>query len=218
LFVVNEKCKKLSKPQQEAFHCVVARSIYLWKHTRPDIGTADSFLTKQVREPDLDNWKKLDHLIIYLKADRLRKWQLGADDSKDLMWYVDCAFGVHANYCSHMGGGLTMGKGFAISVSRAHKLNTRSLTEGEIVSVDDCLSLILWSRESMVAQGYGCNRNIILQDNMSSILLENNGKASSGKRTRHMNIRYFILVSLIGWTKRNPRSCEYHARTWYLIT
>ena len=87
-----------------------------------------------------------------------------------------------------------MGKGFAISVSKAHKLNTRILTEGEIVSVDDYLSLILWSREFMIAQGYGCNRNIILQDNINSILLENNGKASSGKRTQHMtNIRYFSI-------------------------
>ena len=81
-----------------------------------------------------------------------------ADDSKDLMWYVDCAFGVHANYRSHTGGGLKTGKGFAISISKAHKLNTRSSTEGEIVSVDDCLSLILWAREFMIAQGYGCNK------------------------------------------------------------
>ena len=113
------------------------------------------------------------------------------------MWYVDCAFGVHADYRSHMGDGLTMGKGFAISISKAHKLNTRSSTEGEIVSVDDCLALILWSREFMIAQGYGCNWNIILQDNMSSILLENNGKASSGKRTRHMKIRYFGITDQV---------------------
>jgi hypothetical protein len=177
LFVVNEECKKLPKKQQEAFHCVVVKSIYLWKHGRPDIGTAVSFLTKRVREPDLDDWQMLDHMIIYLKADMLPKWELRADNSNDLMWYVDCAFGVHADYCSHTGGTLTMGKGFAISISKAHKLNTRSLTEGEIVSVDDCLALILWLHEFMIAQGYGCNRNIILQHKMSSILLENNGKA-----------------------------------------
>ena len=49
LFVMNEECKKLPKKQQKAFHCVVAKSIYLWKHSRPDIGTAVSFLTKQVK-------------------------------------------------------------------------------------------------------------------------------------------------------------------------
>ena len=160
LCVVNEECKKMPKKQQEAFHFVVAKSIYLWKHGRPDIGTAVSFLTKRVREPDLDNWRKLDHMITYLTADRLRKWELQEDESKDLMWYVDCAFGVHSDYRSHTGGRLTMGKGFAISVSKAHKLNTRSSTEGEIVSVNDCLALILWSREFMIAQEYGCNRKI----------------------------------------------------------
>ena len=92
-------------------------------------------------------------MITYLKTNRLRKWELRADDSKDLMWYVDCAFGVHANYRSHTGGRLTMGKGFAISVSKAHKLNTRSSTEGKILSVDDCLLLILWYCEFMIAQG-----------------------------------------------------------------
>ena len=82
-------------------------------------------------------------MVSLLKADRLRKWVLAADDGKDLMWYVDCAFGVHLNYCSHTGGGLTIGKGFAISVSKGHKLNVGSPTEGEIVSVNDCLSLVL---------------------------------------------------------------------------
>jgi len=147
LFEINKDCEKLPKKHQEAFHSVVAKSIYLWKHARPDIGTAVSFLTKRVREPDLDDWNKLDHLITFLKADRLRKWVLAADDSKDLMWYVDCAFGVHSDYKSHTGGGLTMGKGFAITVSKCHRLNVRSSTEGEIVSVDDCFSLVLWSRK-----------------------------------------------------------------------
>jgi hypothetical protein len=44
------------------------------------------------------------------------------------LWYVDCAFGG-----THTGGGLTMGKGFAITVSKCHKLNVGSSTEGEIV-------------------------------------------------------------------------------------
>ena len=155
-------------------------------------------------------------MISLLKADRLRKWVLAADDSKDLMWYVDCAFGVHSDYKSHTGGGLTMGKGFAITVSKGHRLNVRSSTEGEIVSVDDCLSLVLWSRKFMIAQGYGCNRNIILQDNKSSVLMEINGKASSGKRTRHMNIRFFNITDRVEkgeveimWVPREDMVADY---------
>ena len=36
-----------------------------------------------------------------------------------------------------------------------------------------------------------------LQDNKSSILLEWNGRASSGKRTRHINIRYYFITDRV---------------------
>jgi len=35
--------------------------------------------------------------------------------------------------------------------------------------------------------------NVVYQDNQSAILLERNGQASCGKRTRHINIRYFFI-------------------------
>ena len=38
---------------------------------------------------------------------------------------------------------------------------------------------------------------VIQQDNTSTIQLENNGKQSSTKRTRHINIRYFYVTSKI---------------------
>ncbi len=36
--------------------------------------------------------------------------------------------------------------------------------------------------------------NIVYQDNKSAILLEKNGKRSSSKRTRAINIRYFFIT------------------------
>jgi hypothetical protein len=48
------------------------------------------------------------------------------------------------------------------------------------------------------ARLYEIEKNILYQDNMvSAILLEENGKKSSGKRTRALNIQYFFLW----WTK-----------------
>ena len=46
----------------------------------------------------------------------------------------------------------------------------------------------------MEEQGYKTERNVLLQDNKSAILLEKNGKRSSGKRTRALNIRYFFIT------------------------
>jgi small nuclear ribonucleoprotein (snRNP)-like protein len=96
-----------------------------------------------------------------------------------------------------------MSKGFVISKSGGQKLTTRSSTEGELVAVDDCMSLILWAREFLIAQGVQVRRNIILQDNMSSILLEENGRASSGKRMRHINIRYYFVTD-----RKKKGECE----------
>jgi hypothetical protein len=46
----------------------------------------------------------------------------------------------------------------------------------------------------MEAQGYQVQDNILFQDNKSAILLEKNGKASSSKHTKHVNIRYFFVI------------------------
>jgi len=42
-------------------------------------------------------------------------------------------------------------------------------------------------------QGVKIDDTILCQDNMSSILLGKNGRSSSSKRTRHMNIRFFFI-------------------------
>jgi hypothetical protein len=49
----------------------------------------------------------------------------------------------------------------------------------------------------MEAQGYKVQDNVLFQDKKSSILLEENGKASSSKRTKHFNIRYFFITDRV---------------------
>jgi hypothetical protein len=98
---------------------------------------------------------------------------------------------VHPTMRGHTGSGLTMGRGFPISVSTKQMLNTKSLTESESVGIDDMMAIILWTHYFLVSQGYGVIENLMLHDNKSSILLERNGKASSGKHTRHINICCF---------------------------
>jgi hypothetical protein len=90
-----------------------------------------------------------------------------------------------------------MGRGFPIVTSTKQKLNTRSSTETEIVGVDDCMPAICWSRYFMEAQGYQVIENIVYQDNKSAILMERNGKASSSKRTKHINIRYYFVTDRV---------------------
>ena len=85
-----------------------------------------------------------------------------------------------------------MGRGLPVTASKKQQLNTQSSTESEVVGVDEFMPGILWTRNIMKAQYYDVVENIIYQDNKSAILLEKNGKTSSGKRTKHISIRYFL--------------------------
>jgi hypothetical protein len=61
------------------------------------------------------------------------------------------------------------------------------------VGANDASVLVLWTKLFPAEQGYMVNDNILFQDNKSTILLQENGKKSSGSRTRALNIRYFFL-------------------------
>jgi hypothetical protein len=48
-----------------------------------------------------------------------------------------------------------------------------------------------------MAQGYEISDNVVFQDNQSTMLLEKNGWASRGCRTRHINIWYFFVTDQV---------------------
>ena len=56
------------------------------------------------------------------------------------------------------------------------------------------------------AQGYEIEENVVYQDNQSAILLEKNGKFSSSKRTKHVDMRYFFITDRI---EKKEVSVEY---------
>jgi hypothetical protein len=59
LFQVNDDSPPLTEHQATTFHNFVAKCLFLTKRARPDISTAEAFLTTRVKGPDQDDWKKL---------------------------------------------------------------------------------------------------------------------------------------------------------------
>ncbi|CAJ1935770.1 unnamed protein product [Cylindrotheca closterium] len=102
-----------------------------------------------------------------------------------------------AHFKSHTGGTLSFGGGAAQVMSKKQKLNSRSSTEAELIAVDDVVTMILWTKLFMEWQGYPIEKNILYQDNKSAILLEENGRKSTGKRSRAINIRYFFITDQV---------------------
>jgi hypothetical protein len=69
------------------------------------------------------------------------------------------------------------------------------------------MPIILWTRYFLLSQGYGVVKNLLLQDNRSSILLERNGRALSGKPTRHINIQYFFISDWVNMKEVSLHWC-----------
>jgi len=56
---------------------------------------------------------------------------------------------------------------------------------------------VLWTCHFLAAQGEYVPTTTIYQDNKSTILLAENGKSSSSKWTRHLNVRYYFVTDQI---------------------
>ena len=82
-------------------------------------------------------------------------------------------------------------------MSLKQKLNSNSSTTAELVAVHQALPMVTWVPLFLEEQGYPIEENIIYQDNQSTMLLEQNEKKSSCKRTRHLNIRFFMVTNQV---------------------
>jgi len=189
--------KPLPQAQKEEFHTFVAKGLFACKRARQDIHTAVTALCTRVKQPNDDDWRKLLQLLRYINGTVEDKLILSADDLHVLKWWVDASFAVHPDFKSHTGGAMSYGQGAPITRSAKQKLNTRSSTEAELVAVDDMVQMILWTDLFLESQGYKVAKNYLFQDNKSAILLEKNGKKSSSKRTRAINIRYFFIADQV---------------------
>ena len=207
LFTVSPDAKKLDSNDADMFHHNTAKLLFLCKRARPDIQTAVAFLCTRVQQPDTDDYKKLARVMRYLRNTADMPLTLEADELYVLKWWVDASYAVHPDMRSHTGGAMSLGKGVVFGTSTRQKLNTKSSTEAELVGVNDVMPQALWTRYFLEAQGYRVTDNVIFQDNQSAILLEKNGRASSSKRTRHINIRYFFVADRIAQGEVSVEYC-----------
>jgi KUP system potassium uptake protein len=95
------------------------------------------------------------------------------------------------------GGTASLGKGCLMSTATTQGINTRSSTETELVALDAMMPQVLWTNYFLDGQSYGAARTVVYQDNKSTILLATNGRASSSKRTKHINQRFYFVKDRI---------------------
>ena len=101
---------------------------------------------------------------------------------------------MHLDFKSHTGAIITTGEGTIQTICSKQKLNMQSSTESELVGGDDSITKILWTHLFIETQGYKIKKNILYQDNKSTILLIKNGRKSAGKQSQAINIQYFFIA------------------------
>lgn len=106
------------------------------------------------------------------------------------------SYASHDDMKGHSRAVLLAGNCAVLFKSNKQKVNTRSSTKTELIAIDDALPTIQWTKKFLCEQGYDLE-TMIKEDNRSTILLMKNGKLSSGKRTKHLNICYFYVKDLI---------------------
>ena len=136
-------------------------------------------------------------------SDEVPKWHkhmkftLSAESLHCVRWWIDTSHNSHEDCCGHNGSMMSLGRGAVLSYSRKQKINTKSSTETELVGTADELGMVLWTKYFMAEQGYVLRKNVVGQDNKSTILLAENGRQSSSKRTKHIKAKYFFIKDKI---------------------
>ena len=125
----------------------------------------------------------------------------GSDASGNIVWSIDASFAIHIDTESYTGYCLTLEIGSPISGSSTQKVNTRSSTKSELVRVGDAIGFVervsLYCKKQV--RKYPAEhpfkdlgkKNVVLQDNTSTIKMMKGCRRVCCLRTRNIHIRYF---------------------------
>ena len=128
--------------------------MFLAKRARLDILLAISFLSTHVMKANEEDWKKLVRRISYLKNSKELVLCIEADNVQELKWYVDSSLGTHKDMKSNTRSAFTLGNGAIWNESTKQKVNARSSTEAELISIDNNISKIICMERFIESQGF----------------------------------------------------------------
>ncbi len=170
--------------------------LFISSRARRDLQPTVTFLTTRVKGPDKDDWGKLKRALKHVNGTRRLKLRIKIDSLQDilnLLWFIDGSHCVHWDSRGHGGATLMMGRGAMASYSNRLRMNTRSSTETEVVTVDRYMPEILWTMSFLREQGFPVELSRIAQDNHAAQLLETRGRFLSTSRTKHFKNKVFFV-------------------------
>ena len=95
-------------------------------------------------------------------------------------------------------------------ISCKQNLKDCFLTETEMIETSEYVSFNVWMVMFPESQLYEIKKNIIFQDNQSTINMSNNGSASCTGNSRHINIRHFFANYRVDKVEIEVQYCPTH--------
>ena len=103
-----------------------------------------------------------------------------------------------------------MGYGMIHFRSSKYKLNTKSTTESDIVCTSEYVTFNIWIVMFYWAQGCEITKNLLFQDNESTINMEKNRQESCTGNSRHINIWNLFVKDGVDKEEIEVRLCPTH--------
>jgi hypothetical protein len=212
LFTVVEE-KELEDDEKRTFNALVAKLLYLAKRARPNVIMVISFLCMRVKAPTIDDWRKLEHLLGYLKRTRNRLLVLKPQRIFNIEAYVDASFVTHMDGKSHTGIFIKVGGVGVFFASRKQKCVTKSPTKAELVALLDNVGFVELFHEFLTfILNCSIEMPTVYQDNTSVISLVTLG---GGKvRAKHLRTRMFLVMEAIKEKKLCVKYVHTYERRW----
>ena len=196
LYQRSEGSELLNDADSAQFRTDVGTALYIALRTRPDIAGALGEHCKRVKCPTMEDDRKLDRTIAYLRRTRDKPLRLGCTLPPQVTLSADASFANRAEMKSTSGACTTFGTGMFMTMSKQQGINSKSSCEAEIIAASDSMNKPLALRDFLHFQGYAKLPVVLEQDNQSAIRLFTNGR-SNADATRFIDIRYFWISDYI---------------------
>lgn len=172
----------------------VGSLFYLAVATRPDIAKTVGVLARFTKNPGMQHWKAVKHLLRYIKGTLDYKLTYAPTSGSELFTsYVDADHGGNLdNGRSTTGFVIKMGTGAISWSSRLQSIVALSTTEAEYVGAVSAAQEVLWLRNLLSEFGYDMSSPSTLYiDNLSALSVAKNPEHHG--RMKHLDLRFYWL-------------------------
>ena len=110
-------------------------------------------------------------LLKYVKCTIQFPLILSVENLNVLKWWVGASYAAQDDMREHTRATMALGHRSVLSMSKKQKINTKISIKAELIRADNALPQIMWTNYFIEAHGYGIDKNIMYQDNLSAMLL-----------------------------------------------